>query len=70
MTQIVPGSVSQRLSNFDGVGISHERDRVERHAILRSAMKSPTIHGGVDRTWKHVSIVVCTSAVRSCFTMI
>jgi hypothetical protein len=50
------------IFNFDEVGISEWEDRVARKVIAPVSISGQTIHHGVHRNLKHMSVVCCVSA--------
>jgi hypothetical protein len=49
--------------NLDEVSISDWEDRKRKHVVVPAAMLGQSIHHGVSRKVKHISVIVCVSAV-------
>jgi hypothetical protein len=60
----VQGWVAELVFNLDEVGISDWEDRKTRKAIIPAVMVGQTIHHGVSRNVKHISVIGCMSAAR------
>jgi hypothetical protein len=58
----VQGCVSKLVFNLDEVGISDWEDRKTKKVIPLAAMLGQTIHHGVSRNVKHISLICCMSA--------
>jgi hypothetical protein len=48
--------------NLDKVGISDWEDRKTRKVVVPATMEGHTIHHGVSRNVKHISVIACVSA--------
>jgi hypothetical protein len=64
--EYVQGCVAELVVNLDEVGISDWEDRKTKKVIARAAKRSwhlamfgQTIHHGVSRNVKHISVIVC-----------
>jgi hypothetical protein len=62
LKQHVQDCCADLVFNFDKVGISEWEDRVARKVIVPVSMAGQTIHHGVHRNLKHISVVCCVSA--------
>jgi hypothetical protein len=58
----IEGCVADLVFNLGEVGISDWEDRKTKKVVLPAAMLSQTIHHGVSRKVKHISVIVCVSA--------
>jgi hypothetical protein len=62
LKQRVPSCCAELVLNLDEVGISEWEDRVRGKVIVRISMSRPTIHDGVHRNLKQVSVRCSESA--------
>jgi hypothetical protein len=53
---------AELVFTLDEVGLSEWDDRVARQVIVPVSMSGQTIHHGVHRNLKHISVVCCVSA--------
>jgi hypothetical protein len=60
--EYVQGCVAELVFNFSEDGISDWEDRKTKTAIVPAAMLGRTIHHGVSRNVKHISVIACLSA--------
>jgi hypothetical protein len=58
----LPGSCTELVFNLDEVGISEWEDRTPRKVIVPVSMTDQTIHHGVHRNLKQMSVICCVSA--------
>jgi hypothetical protein len=58
----VQGCVAELVFNLDEVGISDWEDRKAKKVIVAAALLGQTIHYGVSRNVKHISVIACLSA--------
>jgi hypothetical protein len=56
------GCVAELVFNLDEVGISDWEDRKTKKVSALAAMFGQTIHHGVSRNVKHISVIACLSA--------
>ena len=68
LTEHVPGCCAELVFNLDEVGISEWEDRVARRVIVPRSMSTQTIHHGVHRNLKHISVLCCVSAAGESMT--
>jgi hypothetical protein len=61
LRQHVQDCCADLVFNLDKVGISEWEDRVARKVIVPVSMSGQTIHHGVYRNLKHISVVCCVS---------
>jgi hypothetical protein len=54
--------VADFVFNLNKVGISDWEDRKTKKVIALAAMPGQTIHHGVSRKVKHISVIACMSA--------
>jgi hypothetical protein len=64
MEETVQDCVRDLVSDLDevGVGVSEWEDRKSKKAVARTAMGSQTIHHGVHRKLKHITVITCVAA--------
>jgi hypothetical protein len=58
----VQGCVAELVFNLDEVGISDWEDRKTKKVITLAAIFGQTIHHGVSRNMKDISVIACLSA--------
>jgi hypothetical protein len=68
LSEHMPGSCAQLLFNLDDVCISEWEDRARRKVIVPVSLTDQTIHHGVHRNLKHMSVMCCVSAVGESLT--
>jgi hypothetical protein len=61
LRQHVPDCCADLVFNFDEIGISEWENRVAPKVIVPVSMSGQTIHHGVHRNLKHLSVVCCVS---------
>jgi hypothetical protein len=62
--EYVQGCVAELVFNLDEVGISDWEDRKTQKVIALAAMLGQTIHPGVSRNVKHISVIACLLAAK------
>jgi hypothetical protein len=62
LSERIPGSCAELVFNLDEVGISEWEDRAPQKVILPVSITNQTIHHGVHRNLKHMSVICCVSA--------
>jgi hypothetical protein len=62
LSEHLPGSCAESVFHLDEVGISEWEDRAPRRVICPVSMTDQTIHHGVHRNLKHMSVICCVSA--------
>jgi hypothetical protein len=58
----IQGCTVEPVFNLDEVGISDSEDRKTRKLIVPATMRSETIHHGISRDVKHISVINCAFA--------
>jgi hypothetical protein len=62
LSEHLPGSCAEFVFNLDELCISEWEDRARRKVIVPVSMTDQTIHHGVHRNLKHMSVIGCVSA--------
>jgi hypothetical protein len=68
LSEHLPGSCAELVFNLDEVCISEWEDRARRKVIVLVSMTDQTIHHGVYRNLKHMSVIYCVSAAGESLT--
>jgi hypothetical protein len=68
LSEHLPGSCAEWVFNLDEVGISEWEDRAPRKVIVPVSMTDQTIHHGVHRNRKCMSVICCVSAAGESLT--
>jgi hypothetical protein len=68
LTEDRPRSCAELVFNLDEVGISEWKDRAPRKVIVPVSMTDQTIHHGIHRNLKHMSVICCVSAAGESLT--
>jgi hypothetical protein len=66
----VQSCVAELVLNLDEVGISDWEDRKGKKVAVPPAMLGQTIHHGVARNVKHISVIACKLAAGGHFSLI
>jgi hypothetical protein len=66
----VQGCVAELVFNLDEVGISDWEDRKTKKVTVPAAMPGQTIHYGVSRNVKHISMIACMWLLENHFSII
>jgi hypothetical protein len=62
MEEVVQDIVRDLVFNLDEVGVSEWEDRKPKRVVISTSVIGQTIHHGVNRNPKHVTIVTCVAA--------
>jgi hypothetical protein len=62
MGEAVDALIRDLMLNLDEIGASEWEDRKTRPVVFPPSLRSQTIHHGVNRNPKHVTIVTCVAA--------
>jgi hypothetical protein len=62
MKDAVKGCVRDLVFNLDEVGVSDWEDRKSKRVVVPAALNGQTIHHGINRNLKHITVVTCVAA--------
>jgi hypothetical protein len=68
LNECVQGWTAELVLNLDEVGISEREDCKARKVVLRATMRRRTIHHGISRKVKHLSVIAYVSTPGESFT--
>jgi hypothetical protein len=68
LNEHVKGCIAELVFNLDEVGISDWENRKPRKVIVPATMTGHTIHHGVSRNVRHISIIACVPAAGESIT--
>jgi hypothetical protein len=64
MEEAVQGCIRDLVFNLDEIGFSEWEDRKSKKVSVHSAISSQTIHHGVNRKMKHITVITRVAASR------
>jgi hypothetical protein len=65
----VQGYTSELIFNLEKVGISDWEGRRVRKVVIMAFIRRQTIHHGISRNMKHISLITCVSATGESYTL-